>query len=157
MTKELRYNIADFVLALSKDDINLALLELKKMSDYLCDMKRTKDIMNKPLINALKRVSYYECATMFGIENINRGIDETGFYQLMYEDIDDDDFDCLSNEYWDYDLVEEFEEIIIERLKENNNLCNLVLLPNNKMQEIPEKYWYELKVEELKKDGNEND
>lgn len=148
MEKEIRNCIAELVLEICDNDLIKACNNLRQMSDYLCEKVKYIETMKKPLIKALKRVSYEECARMLGLKFDN--IETFDKFEDLLENAEENEFgfENLRGRYWNYTCLDEFESVIAEHTQDQDGWCDLVMLPNNVMQEIPQDYWYELKIED---------
>ena len=146
--------LAELIVELCNDDLERALDKANDIQNQIILMleeKQREDILNSELVQSVKRVSYSECLEMFkdyGVEFFEADT-WTKFEENLWETTYNGEYDCyqLNTEtevYWNFNAVEEFIERIKENTERNDGLCDLVMLPNNSLQEIPLEFAYRL-------------
>lgn len=148
--------LAELVIELCDGNLDRALQKSSEIESYIIlaiQEKKIQDILNSELVSKIKRVSYVECLEMFKDYGVVRfeAEDYDEFEANLYypsADMNAEDYFDLNPEtevYWSYSCVEEFIEQIKAHIEANENgLCDLVMLPNGFLQEIPYSYSYNL-------------
>ena len=148
--------LAELVIELCDGDLDRALQKSSEIESYILlaiQEKEIQDILNSELVSKIKRVSYSECLEMFkdyGVYNFEADSYEEFEHNLYYDwlDKDEDDYQKINHEtevYWSYSCVQEFIEQIEAHIEANEKgLCDLVMLPNGFLQEIPYSHSYNL-------------
>lgn len=148
--------LAELVIELCGGDLERALNKAYDIENHILlaiQGKEEQEILDSELVSKIKRVSYSECLEMFkdyGVYNFEADDYKEFEHNLYYDwkDKDEDDYQELNSEteiYWNYSCVKEFIEQIEAHIEANENgLCDLVMLPNGWLQEIPYSYSYNL-------------